>query len=337
MIGLTGYRGWRVVLGGVALVVLLAACAGDEPAGPPDDADPDDAAAEEEVVSLTVGFLPIAAYVYFWQAQDAGYFAEEGLEVELVPAAGGAAIIPALESGDFDFGVSDVFALLNAQNGGVDVRFVSLNIYENADEPTHAVITNEPEVQGPEDLEGRVVATNVQFNIDWVMMRQWMRLHGADPEALEFTEIPFPDQVTAVESRDVAAAGSIEPFYTIAESEDLRVVGNYFTEVLPVVPTAGVIAMQSYLEDNPDIARRFVRAIDRAVTDLIEDPDVARQLVTDNTPTPEEIIQQVRLQEWRLAAEEQTLTELIRFGQEEGLYERDFTLEDIIWEETRRE
>ncbi|MPZ89773.1 MAG: hypothetical protein GEU81_17320 [Nitriliruptorales bacterium] len=146
---------------------------------------------------------------------------------------------------------------------------------------------HDPEVEDPADLEGRVVATNVQFSIDWVMMRRWRRLHGADPDALEFTEIPFPDQVTAVE--------------------------------------------------NPDVARRFVRAIDRAVTDLIEDPDVARQLITNNTLTPEEIVEQVRMQEWRLEADEQILNELISLGQEEGLYERDFTLDEIIWEETRRE
>jgi NitT/TauT family transport system substrate-binding protein len=285
---------------------------------------------------LSVGFIPIAGYAYFWQAQTEGYFAQEGLDVELVPAAGGAAMIPALESGDLQFGVSDIVALLNAQNGGIDVRFVSLNFYENRASPTHAVITNCPNVQSPKDLKGKVVATNIKYNIDWLLMREWLRLKGVDPETVQFTEIPFPDQAVAVKQCRVAAAGMIEPFYTIAQDQGLRVLGNYFTEVLPVVPTAGVIATQAYISRHPGTVKRFVAAIERAIVDGMRDETVVRRLIREHTPIPPGLVDKVHLQEWRLEADVQGMQFFIDKAHQEDLLKRPLAVADILWKEANR-
>jgi len=50
-------------------------------------------------VELQVGYIPAGIYAYFWRANDAGYFAQENLKVDLKVMAGGGVVIPALQAG----------------------------------------------------------------------------------------------------------------------------------------------------------------------------------------------------------------------------------------------
>ncbi|CAN5808799.1 hypothetical protein BH20CHL2_BH20CHL2_07820 [soil metagenome] len=330
------------------LALLVVACGGGEPrpageTGTPDRPATDAGTAQAgegeqgELIELRVGFLPIAGYAYLWQAQDAGYFEDEGLDVELVTAPGGAAIIPALQAGSMDLGVSEIVAVLNAQDAGIDARFVSFNFYESEEAPTHAVVTNDPSVRTPADLVDQRVATNVLLNLDWLLVREWLRLHDVDPESVSYTEVPFPDQIGALDTGSIPAAGMIEPFYTIAESQGMTVLGNYFTEVRPIVPTAGVIATQAYIDEHPDVVRRFVAAVERALQDGIEDESLVRDLIVEHTPTPPEVAEEINLQEWRLAADIEGIQFIIDLAEAEDLFDTEFTPEDILWSEAKRE
>jgi NitT/TauT family transport system substrate-binding protein len=147
---------------------------------------------ETKVTQLKVGYIPVGIYGYLWRARDAGYFQEENLEVELVPMAGGGQIIPALQSGALQFGISDALGVLNARNGGIPVTYVSFNFQQTAESPVHAVLTMDPAIQSAADLAGKSVATNLSYNTDWTMMREWLRKQGVDINSVTFREIPSP-------------------------------------------------------------------------------------------------------------------------------------------------
>src|ERR1700722_20979990 len=130
-------------------------------------------AQDTQITKLRVGFIPVGIYSYLWRARDAGYFKEERLEVELVPMAGGGQIIPALQSGALQFGISDALGVLNARNGGIPATYVSFNFAQASDDPVHAVLTMDPEIKSAADLKGKSVATNLSYNTDWTMMGEW--------------------------------------------------------------------------------------------------------------------------------------------------------------------
>jgi hypothetical protein len=58
------------------------------------------------------------------RAQQQGYFKREGLKVEQVEAAGGAAIQPAIQSGDLDLGWSNVVSVVLAKSRNLDFEFL---------------------------------------------------------------------------------------------------------------------------------------------------------------------------------------------------------------------
>src|SRR6478752_905821 len=80
-----------------AAALALAGCT--DSAAQPTTA-PTDAAASGEMTTVRVAALPIAETGALWAAIDEGIFADHGLEIEVVPAQGGANAIPALLTGD---------------------------------------------------------------------------------------------------------------------------------------------------------------------------------------------------------------------------------------------
>lgn len=284
----------------------------------------------DEVTKLRVGYLPVGVYAYFWRARDAGYFKEENIEIELIPMAGGGQIIPALQSGSLDFGISDALGVLNARNGGIPVTYVSFNFQQTASNPVHAVLTMDESVKSPADLAGKAVATNLSYNTDWTMMREWLRKNNVDVNSVTFREIPFPDMLPALKSKTVAAASVVEPFVTIGVAQGAKVLGHNFTDVQSPNVLSGVVAMIPYIEKNPDIAKRFVKAIDRAIEDF-QDPKIARETIAANTKIPREIIDKMNIGEWNAKVPAETMQFWVDAAQKEGILTNTPDLNDLVW------
>jgi len=284
---------------------------------------------------LRVGYIPIGVYAYFWRAQEAGYFKQAGMEVELVPLAGGGAIIPALEAGDLQFGISDISSALNARNGGVKVKFVTVNFYQSKENAVHAVATNDPAVKTPRDLEGRTVVTNLKFNTDWTMMRAWLRQSGVDIGKVNFQELPFPDMLAALAANTVSGAGVVEPFYTLAEQRGYRILGLYFADVRSPVAVSGVMATESYISRNVPLVARFVGALDKAVADVTRDPAAARALIARNTKTPADLVPKIRLGYWDARVDPAQIQFWIDRANQEKLLTEKIGVGDILWQAPR--
>ncbi len=285
----------------------------------------------QEITKLRVGYLPVGIYAYFWRARDAGYFKDENIEIELVPMAGGGQIIPALQSGALQFGISDALGVLNARNGGIPVTYVSFNFQQTSADPVHAVLTLDPEIKSPADLKGKAVATNLSYNTDWTMMREWLRKNGVDVKSVTFREIPFPDMLPALRNNTVAAAGAVEPFVTLGKEQGARVLGHYFTDVQSPNVLSGIVAMLPYVEKNKDLVQRFVRAVNRAIDDF-KDPAVARETIGNNTKIPPAVIEAMNLGEWQTKVPPETMQFWVEAAKKEGIVHSGADLNSLIWQ-----
>lgn len=284
--------------------------------------------------SLRVAYLPVVTYVYLWQAQDAGYFADEHLEVELVPMTGGVVIIPAIEAGEVDMGGADVLGVINAITGGVDIRYVTVPSVITAENPVHGLMTSDPEIREASGLIGKSVAVNGLFNIEWMMLREWLRQQGVDPDQVEIVEVPFPDMVAAVQQGSVAAAGVADPFLTIGRDAGLTEIGSYWAEVVPEIAVSGIVASSTWLEENAEVAERFLRAIDKAVGDLESNPELARTLLADHTETPPDLLGRISFPATQLDVDPGLMQFWFDQSKTEGLLDEDtdLTPEGVIWD-----
>jgi NitT/TauT family transport system substrate-binding protein len=286
----------------------------------------------QDTVEVKVGYIPAGIYAYFWRANEAKYFAQENLKVELTVMAGGGVVIPALQAGAIQFGVSDALGVINARNNGIDIKYVSLNFAQASDDPVHAVMTNDPSVKSPKDLVGKNVATNLRYNTDWTMMREWLRRNNVDPSKVNFSEVPFPNMLGAVRNGTLAAAGMVEPFYTLGANEGLRVLGHYFTDVKSPVLFTGIVSSGAYIAKNGAVVERFVRAIHKSIDDFNRDPKIARETIAKNTKIPPAVIEKMRLGRWTTNSSLADMQFWIDAARKEGIITSSgVKVDDMVW------
>ena len=141
-------------LGAAVLSALFAAaaCGGS--------AAPQTADATPSPVSITVGVIPIVDVAPIYLGLKQGFFKEQNLTLDLQPAQGGAAIIPAVVSGQYQFGFSNVVSELNAVSRGLQLKIVSQGVQatDNPNSDYGAVLVKPGStIKDCKGLEGKTV------------------------------------------------------------------------------------------------------------------------------------------------------------------------------------
>jgi len=264
------------------LMVLLAACTLVAcTAGPQEPTTP-------EHPHLRLGVLPIVDDAHLIRAQAAGYFAAEGLTVELVTVQGGAAALPRLLTGDLDLTFTNyVSALLGQAQGKGPFRFVDGGYQAG---PNTLLIMTKPgsAIRSPRDLTGKRIAVNTLRNIVELTARSALDTAGVDPGSVTFVEVPFPDMAAALQSGKVDAAFTVEPFSTQAALAFGAVsaldAGSGATAGIPI---GGVATTARFATENPRTMAAFRRAVARAQGDMADRSVVEQILPTYTKITPD--------------------------------------------------
>jgi NitT/TauT family transport system substrate-binding protein len=329
---------WRAVLGVLITLTMIAVGCGDDDDG--DDAAGDVADGEaggtedDELTPIKVGILPIADLAPLYYGIEEGYFAEEGLEVTTEVGQGGAALVPAVVSGDYQLAFGNYVSLMLARQNGVEMQIVGnvVSGAESADRGTNALlVAPDSGITSVDDLAGRTFAVTTLNNVAEVNIRTMLREAGVDDADIEFVEMPFPDMNAAVESGQVEVAWQAEPFVTLGESAGLVNVGDPMYATTPSMPLAGMFASQSWTEENPDLVEAFDRAMRRSL-EASGDDEAMRAAIEANTETPPEIISEIALANWQADLDTEKLQLVGELAAEYGLLEDEPDLDALVWD-----
>jgi NitT/TauT family transport system substrate-binding protein len=299
--GTGSVRRSAALAGALVLLVAMAACGDDD-----DDAggggDTGDAAPGGELTSIEIGVVPVVDVAPLYLGIEQGFFEEEGLDVEPVVAQGGAAIIPAVVTGEQQIGFSNIVSLLIAQTENVPVQVISQGVQatDDPDNDTAAVaVARDSEITELSDLEGRTIAVNTLRNISPLTITAALDAEGVDTSSVEFVEVPLPDMVGQLEAGDIDAAGLVEPFVTIGESVGARLLVHDRVATEPEMTIATYFASSQFLESDPDVVEGFVAAMNRSLTYATENPDEARQAIAEYTEIEPDVLEEVVLPLWQ--------------------------------------
>lgn len=153
-----------------------------------------------------------------------GYFAEEGLDVELVYTRGGSAAMQALVGGAVDYAATSLDVALQAFARGAEIeRFAStgrLPLFALATAPVQAEAITELS-----DLEGRTVGVSALGNADHALVLYLLEQAGADASTVEFA-ILGPNLYDALRLGQVDAGMVQEPALSLLQEEGSRVLVN---------------------------------------------------------------------------------------------------------------
>lgn len=264
-----------------AAALALAACGGGG-----DDSPSPAATTDGELTPITVGVMPVVDTASIWLGVDEGIFAEHGLDVTLELASGGAAIVPTVVSGDFDFGFSNVASVLLATDQGLPLTIVAPGSATTGDpEADMGAILSRPGAgfEDAGDLNGATIAVVTLNALPSVLVSHVIDLSGGDSSTVNFVEMPFPDMPAALANGTVDAAWIFEPFVEIAKIQGAELVTHLLVETSEDLMMSAYFVLDSYAEANPEIVEAFSAAQSESQAFAEANPEALRAIVSTYT------------------------------------------------------
>ncbi len=285
--------------------LTLAACSDSGSSDTSESANASDEATDgtmaEGMTAITVGVIPIVDVAPIYLGVAEGYFEEEGLEVTLELAQGGAAIVPGVVSGQFEFGFSNTTSLILATSNDLGIEAVASGVAatESLDADFAGVmVTADSGIESALDLEGKSVGVNTLNNINTTTINQMVRDAGGDPSTITYVELAYPDIVPAVVSGDIDAGQTVEPFTTVGFGQDLVNIGSNFVATSPGLMVAEYFTSSDYAASDPDVVAAFEAAITKSLEYANDNPDAVRAILLEYTSMDEATTAAVTLPTW---------------------------------------
>ena len=222
----------RAVIVGCAILVVAALFAGGATGAP--------GKAQATTVSLTVGVLPIANTLPLDLGIKKGFFEQQGIEIKKITAQSGNDIMLGLANSNMDVGFAGWVPAMIARTTGIPISAVALSEVEGTDQASNwqnILVKGSSSIRTPADLAGKTIAVNALKGVGEVMIRAALEKSGVDQSSIKLLALPFPAMRAALNSGQVDAIWTPEPFLSQAISidgaRDLFAPGPVLGEVLP--------------------------------------------------------------------------------------------------------
>ncbi|MEU0945707.1 ABC transporter substrate-binding protein [Streptomyces canus] len=309
-----------VALAAGALLVTASACGSSGDSGAPDSG-----SSSGGSTTVKLGLIPIVDVAPIYLGQKKGFYGKRGLKLQISTASGGAAIVPGVASGQFQFGFSNVTSLLIAQSSGVPIQAVSNGIASTGVEGKDfagIAVKKDSSIKSAKDLEGKKVAINTLKNINESAVRESVRKAGGDPDKVKFVELAFDQMPAALDGGQVDAACAVEPALATIKSQGGQVIASPLVDVAKDTTVALYFTSTRYRQQNADVVKKFQEATAESLAYADAHPDEARQIITTYTKIPASVLAQVTLPKWPAEPNKESIEALAKLGENDGFFKK---------------
>ena len=279
---------------------------------------------DAKLSKFTIGLMPDTDSIPFIIAAEHGYFAEEGVEVELVPFKSAMERDAALQSGNLDGAVSDLLAVIFARSGGFAVHAVSYT-----DGSYNLVASPNAGIASAGDLRGKEIAISRNTIIEYVT-DEILEVNGLVEQEVSKVVIPqIPVRLEMLQSGNLGAAVLPEPMASVAVASGSRyVTGSGELGINPGV----IVFSDSSIRDKADSIRAMYRAYDKAVNYLNNTPRAEYiDLVMEKSGFPAPARDALEMKPYRLAGipSQKDVEEAVRWVKSKDLA-GDYSYDELI-------
>lgn len=259
-----------VTLGLIVMSLLLTACG------------------RQEDGTLRMALLPIMDTLPFYVAEQQGFFADEAIEVVLLPAKSAQERDALMQAGEVDGMLTDLpgVGIFDRDEPQLKVVAIARKAYPNS--PLFRVLAApESGITTPAQLAGVEIAISQNTVIEYITDRL-LTLSGVPADQIAIQEISaIPVRFEQLMAGQIQAATLPDPLAqgAIAAGANLVVDDSQFTDYAQSVLVFGVGA----IKDKPETILKFLNAWDRAAAELNGNPEAYRALLIEQGRVPESI------------------------------------------------
>jgi len=274
----------------VILVVVLAALSLTGPV----------TAGAQTLTKVRVVHVPVLIFAPLYVAIERGYFAQQGIDVELIGTPGGASSFVVLASGRAEVVIGGLGAsLFNAAARGLDFKVVGPVHMERPPVSTPLVVSKKAyesgEIRSVANLRGKKVSVNVLGSATEFWLHSALLRGGLTIDDVQLVAVNFPEVPAALANGAIAAGLLGEPLATLAEDQGQIV--RLSEDFIDGVQVTAVYYSGEFIRQHPKEATGFMVAWLQASRDLYGDgyrrDDIAR-IVEKYTGVPAAVVKRAR-------------------------------------------
>ena len=270
-------------LGATAATLVLAGCGGTGSGSASSDAGAAADSAEKTALTFCLDYTPNTNHTGIYVAKNQGYFAEEGLDVEIVQPADGTAE-GALGTGQAQFGISYQDYIAAAyDSGNTGLTAIAAVIQHN----TSGIMSRAADgITRAKEMENHVYTT-WDMAVEQATIKQVMESDGGDYSKLSMVPYTVDDEVAGLKANMFDCVWVYEGWAVQnAKIQDYDV--NYFSfrdmdDVFDFY-TPVIAANTEYAKANPEVAKAFLRAAKKGYEFAVQNPEEAAKILCEEVP-----------------------------------------------------
>ncbi|WP_236031350.1 ABC transporter substrate-binding protein [Paractinoplanes lichenicola] len=276
------------------------------------------------VDQVKVGVIPIVDVAPIYLGKEKGFFKNRKIEVSMEAGQGGAAIVPGVVSGQFQFGFSNMTSLLIAQTKNVPIKTVAAGVASTGEQGKDfgaVMVKADSPIKTAADLAGKKISVNTLKNIGDTTVRESVRKAGGDPKNINFVEMPFPNAPAALQEGQVDASWVVEPQLSEVKAAGGRLVASNFVDAAPNLTVAAYFTSAKLAGEDADLVKRFTEAINESMTYADAHPDEVRTILGTYTKIDEKTRGELMLPKWPTQINQASVETLAKLGTDDGIFD----------------
>jgi len=211
---------------------------------------------------VRIGYSSISgAYTPIWVAHDAGYFAKEGLQDDIILIPSGTQLAQVTVAGEIEIGSLNGSSAIAAALQGADLKIIG-----NSGNKMVFSLYVRPEIKSVEALKGKKIGITRFGSAPDISVRYALRKYNINPDKdLTLIQLGFMATVAAGLQGGSIEGGVVSPPTQFAVDQ------AGFKELISITdmdfafPNPALVAVGPIIRSKPDVINRFIRAYVRGI------------------------------------------------------------------------
>jgi NitT/TauT family transport system substrate-binding protein len=235
-------------------------------------------AAAQQKLDFILNWVPGGDHVPYYYAKKLGWYAKEGIDLNLEPGKGSATAIQKVAAGANPIGLADMANALTLRGKGADTVGV-FNVYANS--PQGMYWLKSSGITGIKDFAGKKIG-NPPGDGARTMWPALAKANGIDPKSVTWVNIDPNSKLAALKSKSIDATTSFYNIHHVFQKELGADMGFVAWRDVGLNPYGNsVLVNPEYLAKNKPVIDKFVKVTQRAFAACVKDPKPCVQALID--------------------------------------------------------
>jgi len=227
----------------------------------------------KDKVVLLLNWYVYSEHAPFFLGKERGYFADEGVDLDIQEGRGSGVTVQAVAAGTATFGYADVPTMIKAASKGAPVVAVGVALQTS---PMSVMGFADKNIRKPEDIKGKIVAVTPGDSMSqiWPLFLKRTSLKDSD-----FKQVAGDAQtkLNAVINgqADLLLGYVMDQAIKLQDATQKQVYPIRFADYGVNMVSSGIIVQKDFLKSKPDVVKRFLRAATRSLEEAAKNPEAA--------------------------------------------------------------